>query len=231
MSVGTDLGLYFPRDAFNKTSGVAARLFARFYPVNNERWRVYFESGAGLICFKDEYPMPTDQDPRRGTSWNGTTKYGLGGAVNINRSIAFMFGLRHIHVSNGNVKGVERNPSHDSNGFFIGLSVRPIKASRESSLYQDQDGPAARAVDAISRGMAGGLVLAWRLAHGGHRPIQNPQRPGDRIKRGRTLADEVGMGYHAVFGSYRGPCGKGNSYPFSRFEEIKGCSSPQRSQP
>lgn len=122
MSVGVEFDIYFPRDDFNKTTGFAIRPFARFYPVNKTKWRLYFESGGGFIFLLDEFPKPSDQDNRLGTFWNGTTKYGLGSELNISKSIAIMLGVRHIHISNGNKKGVERNPSHDSNGFFVGIS-------------------------------------------------------------------------------------------------------------
>lgn len=125
MSVGMDFDMYFPRDDYNQTTGFALRPFARFYPVNNEHWRLYFESGGGFIYFLDEFPQPTPQDDRLGTNWNGTTKYGLGTEISLSSSTSVMFGVRHIHVSNGNSKGVERNPSHDSNGFFVGVSWRP----------------------------------------------------------------------------------------------------------
>lgn len=122
MSVGVEFSAYFPRDEFNSTAGFAIRPFARFYPVNNNKWRLYFESGGGLIYMVDQYPQPTDQDNRLGTYWNGTTKYGLGSEINLGKNQALLFGVRHLHISNGNKKGVERNPSHDSNGFFIGFS-------------------------------------------------------------------------------------------------------------
>lgn len=122
MSVGVEFDVYLPHDDFNKTVGFAIRPFARFYPVNKEKWRLYFESGGGFIYLVENFPKPTDQDNRLGTYWNGTTKYGLGTEMNFNRSNALLFGIRHLHISNGNSKGVERNPSHDSNGFFVGFS-------------------------------------------------------------------------------------------------------------
>lgn len=121
MSIGVEFDIYFPKDDFNKTTGFAIRPFARFYPVNKSKWRLYFESGGGFIYLLDNFPKPTDQDNRPGTRWNGTTKYGLGSEINFSKSNAITFGIRHVHISNGNRKGVERNPSHDSNGFFAGL--------------------------------------------------------------------------------------------------------------
>lgn len=122
MSVGVEFDIVFPRDDFNKTTGFAIRPFARFYPINNHQWRLYFESGGGFIYTLTEFPKPTDQDNRLGLQLNGITKYGIGSDISINENTSIMLGVRHVHISNGNAKGTERNPSHDSNGFFIGLT-------------------------------------------------------------------------------------------------------------
>lgn len=122
MSLGIELGIYLPKDDFNKTTGFAVRPFARFYPVNTSKWKLYFESGGGIICFVEEFPKQTDRDDRLGTQWNGVTKYGLGSEIILGQKNSILFGVRHVHVSNGNKKGVERNPSHDSNGIFLGIS-------------------------------------------------------------------------------------------------------------
>jgi hypothetical protein len=122
MSIGVEFDLYFAKDQFNSTNGIAIRPFARFYPVNNDKWRLYFESGGGFVYFFDYFPKPTDKDERLGTLVNGTTKYGIGSEINFSEFTSILFGIRHLHVSNGNTKGVERNPSHDSNGFFVGFS-------------------------------------------------------------------------------------------------------------
>lgn len=124
LSVGADIDLYFARDQFNNVAGVGIRPFARFYPVNRSGWKLYFESGGGLIYFFEEFPQPTDQDGRLGTFLNGTTRYGIGTELRLAGSTFLLAGVRHVHVSNGNRKGVERNPSHDSNGFFVGCSLR-----------------------------------------------------------------------------------------------------------
>lgn len=124
MSIGAEFDVLFPRDDFNKTTGIAIRAFARFYPVNKERWRLYFESGGGLLYTFTEFPKPTGRDNRLGLQLNGITKYGIGTDITISSSTAIMFGIRHLHISNGNTKGAERNPSHDSNGFFVGLTYK-----------------------------------------------------------------------------------------------------------
>lgn len=125
MSAGVEFTAFLPKDKYNGTTGLAIRPFARFYPVNEENYRIYFESGGGFIYFFDEFPQPASQDNRLGTYFNGITKYCIGAEIKFTQNAHIMLGLRHVHVSNGNSKGVERNPSHDSNGFFIGFSYTP----------------------------------------------------------------------------------------------------------
>lgn len=125
MSVGVEAGIQWPEDDFNSTVGLAVRPYARFHPLYGERWRAYFECGGGLVRYLTEFPQPTDRDPRRGTLWNGTTRYGLGGEWRVQPSAWVYAGLLHVHASNGNTLGVERNPSHDSNGLFVGVAWRP----------------------------------------------------------------------------------------------------------
>ncbi len=122
MAVGVEFDILFPRDDFNKTTGFAVRPFARFYAINKQKWQLYFESGGGLVYTFTEFPKPTDQDNRLGLQLNGITKYGIGSGITIHKNASIMVGIRHLHISNGNIKGVAHNPSHDSNGFFLGLT-------------------------------------------------------------------------------------------------------------
>lgn len=120
MSGGVELLVYHPADMFNNTLGIGIRPYARFYPVRFENVEFYIESGGGIIWFVDSYPQPTDQDPRLGTPWNGTTKYGIGADYTVG-TLRFTTGIQHVHVSNGNTSGVEHNPSNDSNGLYVGM--------------------------------------------------------------------------------------------------------------
>jgi hypothetical protein len=104
----------------------------RWYPVNGESFRLYFECGAGIIGIADNFPKPTSgygfrSDGRTGTHFNGSPKYGIGGEANLTKEVSALFGVRHVHISNGNTSGEDRNPGHDSNGFYLGFSYRPEK--------------------------------------------------------------------------------------------------------
>ena len=125
LGLGAELAFLHYRDGFNDTPGLAVRPMIRWYAVNRDDLRLYFESGAGLVYTPDEFPAPSSYDGRRGLRLNGTTRYGLGAEVPLTGGLHLALGLRHQHVSNGNARGLERNPSHDSNGFTVGLSWRP----------------------------------------------------------------------------------------------------------
>jgi hypothetical protein len=127
MALGGEINAYHVRDDVNDTWGFGLRPFVRFYPVHREKLRVYFESGAGLIMFLKEFPQPSGffGDNRMGTHLNGSPKYGIGAELNIDKATSITFGIRHVHVSNGDHPGYERNPGHDSNGICFGFLYTP----------------------------------------------------------------------------------------------------------
>lgn len=135
LAIGTELSVYHPSDAFNDTWGVGIRPFLRFYGVNNPGFALFFESGAGLILFAEPFPQPTTgyglfSESRTGTQLNGSPKYGIGSEIRLAHTMSLLAGIRHVHVSNGNNPGYERNPGHDSNGFYVGLTYRPANSTR-----------------------------------------------------------------------------------------------------
>ncbi|MEW6136446.1 MAG: acyloxyacyl hydrolase [Bacteroidota bacterium] len=123
LSAGVEISQVYVWDNENNTYGIGIRPFFRFYPVNNESFKLYFQSGAGLQFFFNEFPQPSGffGDYRKGTKLNGSPKYGIGAELIINSKWNISAGLWHIHFSNGNNPSVERNPGHDSNGFSLGL--------------------------------------------------------------------------------------------------------------
>jgi hypothetical protein len=127
MHVGAEVVLTGAHDGYNDALGAGVRPFARFRFLNAPRWNMFFETGAGLIYFFDCFPKPTPFDSRAGTRFNGTTRYGITGEADLSRSMLLILGVHHTHVSNGNTSGIERNPSYDSNGIFLGVAFRPAR--------------------------------------------------------------------------------------------------------
>ncbi len=124
LSFGVEFTQVYITDDINQVFGIGIRPFFRFYPINNDNFKLYFSSGAGLIYFFDNFPKPSGffGDLREGTRLNGCPKYGIGAEFNLNSKFMINAGIWHIHFSNGNNPGYESNPGHDSNGFSIGLT-------------------------------------------------------------------------------------------------------------
>jgi hypothetical protein len=129
IALGAEFSIVHVIDDINNTWGFGLRPFVRFYPVQKNNFNLFFQSGAGLILFVDNYPKPSGffSDNREGTKLNGSPKYGIGTEFKISKKLLAQAGLWHIHFSNGNHPSYERNPGHDSNGFSIGIFYKPIK--------------------------------------------------------------------------------------------------------
>lgn len=103
------------------------RIFSRWYVRNGQKFRLFLETGAGIVVGPKQFPEPIAEDDRLGTRQNFTPKYGLGAEFNLTQELSLLVGARHVHQSNAGIRGNNRNPGHDSNGFFIGISYSPKK--------------------------------------------------------------------------------------------------------
>jgi hypothetical protein len=123
MTLGVEFSTVHVIDDINNTWGLGLRPFVRFYAIHKENFKLFFQSGAGLILFAETYPKPSGfyGDYREGTKLNGSPKYGIGTEFRINRYFSGQLGIWHIHFSNGNHPSSDRNPGHDSNGLSFGL--------------------------------------------------------------------------------------------------------------
>lgn len=129
LSLGAEFTTYYAFDEKNNTAGFGVRPFARFYPVNNDKLKLYFESGAGIAGFTEKFPQPSGffGDNRTGTNFNGNPKYGIGASYKINNKFDLNLAVKHFHISNGNTAGEENNPGHDGNGFTLGITYNPMR--------------------------------------------------------------------------------------------------------
>jgi Lipid A 3-O-deacylase (PagL). len=129
LSIGASLNVFHFKDAVNNTFSFGIRPFARWYIVRSSRCAVFFEYGGGVSYSLHPFPLygsATDKDTlRTGTRFNFTSKYGVGLEVKASNRIKLQAGIRHFHLSNGNLSGIEHNPAHDSNGFFAGFILDP----------------------------------------------------------------------------------------------------------
>ena len=125
MGLGVELTAFnFSYDANNYPFG-GVRVFARWYLANSQKFRLFLETGAGIVVGPEQFPQPIEVDGRLGTRQNFTPKYGLGAEFNLNPELSLLVGARHVHLSTAGIRGNDRNPGHDSNGFFLGISYSP----------------------------------------------------------------------------------------------------------
>lgn len=137
MSMGTGWNTFHFKDKTNNTWSFGIRPFARWYPVSCKKASLFFEYGAGLSYSIFKFPLTgtglESDTARTGTRFNFTTKYGMGTEIHFNSKLSLQAGIRHFHLSNGNIKGIKRNPSHDSNVFFAGIIYATNPKSTGSS--------------------------------------------------------------------------------------------------
>jgi len=129
MSIGLGWNSFHFKDRTNDTWSFGIRPFARWYPYAGKKISLFFEYGAGLSYSLERFPLTGTgleaDTSRTGTRFNLTSKYGIGAEFRLNNKFSIQAGIRHFHLSNGNLAGIHRNPSHDSNGFFLGLLYSP----------------------------------------------------------------------------------------------------------
>lgn len=125
MTLGLGWNSFHFKDKTNNTWSFGIRPFVRWYPYKSKRIALYFEYGGGVSYSVKRFPLTGTgweaDTARTGTRFNLTSKYGIGTELHFNNRLSLQSGVKHFHLSNGNIVGIQRNPSHDSNGFFIGL--------------------------------------------------------------------------------------------------------------
>lgn len=129
LSAGFGWNTFYFKDKINNTCGFGFRPFARWYPLVTKKTKLFFEYGAGVAYSIEKFPLTGTgwkaDTARVGTHFNFVTKYGIGAEIKLSPTLTLQSSIRHFHVSNGNIAGIRRNPSHDSNGLFAGLLYTP----------------------------------------------------------------------------------------------------------
>lgn len=125
MVIGLGCDLLHFNDKINHTSAIGIMPFSRWYPFVIQKTKLFFQYGGGMSYCFERFPLTgtgwAADTARVGTKFNLMSKYGLGIEFQINKRLSLETSVRHFHLSNGNIKGIQRNPSHDSNGIFAGI--------------------------------------------------------------------------------------------------------------
>lgn len=95
------------------TIGIGGILMMRWEFVQLFGHNLFAETGFGILTTNKDFPP-------FGTRYNFTQRYGFGMNIPLNKNIILVFGVRHVHISNG--KGfVRENPQFNGNGAFLGI--------------------------------------------------------------------------------------------------------------
>jgi opacity protein-like surface antigen len=89
-------------------------LLGRWHFYNGRRWSLFLDGGGSVVYADQEFP-------RGGTNFNLTGKVGAGATFEISDNTHLMGGVRYFHLSNGQIRKSDDNPSYDSIQFWGGV--------------------------------------------------------------------------------------------------------------
>ncbi len=90
-------------------------LLGRWHFIKVDDWTIYGDLGGGMLIGDDRI------GGRLGTEFNFDFQVGFGATYAMRNDVYLMGGCRWFHLSNGDIKGVERNPSIDGYHAYVGL--------------------------------------------------------------------------------------------------------------
>lgn len=103
-------------------TGIGITPILRWHPIQYGAFSAFADIGLGVALTESRYPIFGDDE--RGTYLNTTPQLALGATWQIDENYFIKAGWRYYHLSNGDIYGEERNPGHDSDGYFLGGIMR-----------------------------------------------------------------------------------------------------------
>lgn len=92
-------------------------LLGRWHFLRGDRWSVFIDGGGGVTYADQEFP----QSPYDGTNFNFTGKVGLGATYELRDQLHLIGGARYFHLSNGQIRKADDNPTFDGIQFWGGV--------------------------------------------------------------------------------------------------------------
>jgi hypothetical protein len=89
----------------------------RFHFLRGNHWSIFFDGGGGVSYADQEFP----QSPYDGTNFNFTGKAGFGGTWEFKEHTHLIGGARYFHLSNGQIRKPDDNPTFDGIQFWGGV--------------------------------------------------------------------------------------------------------------
>jgi hypothetical protein len=114
VSLGVELQGYYVDQLRDDTVLGGANVLLRWHFLAHERYSLFVDGAMGVSYAADDVP-------ETGLHFNYTPQGGGGATVKLRDDLHLLGGVRFIHLSNGNLKGRDENPSQDGVQYYVGV--------------------------------------------------------------------------------------------------------------
>lgn len=114
VSIGVGLEGYYVDQVRDDTVLGGANVHFRWHFLAHEGYSLFFDAGVGVSYAGHDVP-------ETGLHLNYTPRIGGGGTLELREDVHLIGGVRFFHLSNGNLKGVDENPSQDGAEYYVGV--------------------------------------------------------------------------------------------------------------
>ena len=117
-SLNLELQGYWADQDFDSDVYIAGLgILGRWHFLRRDRWSLFLDGGGGVSYADQEFP----QHPYDGTNFNFTGKVGGGGTWALGDGAHLIAGVRYFHLSNGQIRGKDDNPTYDGLEIWGGM--------------------------------------------------------------------------------------------------------------
>ncbi|MEA2710624.1 MAG: lipid 3-O-deacylase [Phycisphaerales bacterium] len=117
-SLNLELQGYWGDQAFDSDVIIGGiGLLGRWHFLHGDKWSLFLDGGGGVTYADQEFP----QYPVDGTNFNFTGKVGLGATYEFQDHTHLIGGARYFHLSNGQIRKQDDNPTYDGIQFWGGV--------------------------------------------------------------------------------------------------------------
>jgi len=92
----------------------AVGILGRWHFLVRDKWSLFIDGG-GMVSYADH------EVPIFGTNFNFIGKVGAGASIDLGDRTYLIGGVRYFHLSNGQIRGRDDNPSYDGIQFWTGV--------------------------------------------------------------------------------------------------------------
>ena len=116
VSLGVELQGYFVDQVRDDTVLGGINVLLRWHFLATENYSLFVDGAMGVSYAGHDVP-------ETGLHFNYTPKGGGGATLKLRDDLHLLGGVRFIHLSNGNLKGRDENPSQDGVQYYVGVML------------------------------------------------------------------------------------------------------------